>query len=43
MMNIALMFDIAAGCLLVFFAVRGAIAGLSGEIGEQLPALLGPG
>ena len=32
-MNIALMFDIAAGCLLVFFAVRGAIAGLSGEIG----------
>ena len=31
-MNFAFMFDIAAGCLLAFFAVRGAIRGLSGEI-----------
>ena len=32
MMNIALMFDIAAGCLLAFFVVRGALRGLSGEL-----------
>ena len=31
-MNFAFMFDIAAGCLLAFFAVRGAIRGLSGEV-----------
>ena len=31
-MNFPFMFDIAAGCLLAFFAVRGALRGLSGEI-----------
>lgn len=31
-MNFALIFDIAAGCLLAFFAVRGALRGFSGEI-----------
>ena len=31
-MNFAFIFDIAAGCLLAFFAVRGAIRGLSGEV-----------
>lgn len=30
-MNFALMFDIAAGCLLAFFALRGAFRGFSGE------------
>ena len=31
-MNFAFGFDIAAGCLLAFFAVRGAFRGFSGEI-----------
>ena len=31
-MNFAFMFDIAAGCLLAFFAIRGALRGLSGEV-----------
>lgn len=31
-MNFAFMFDIAAGCLLAFFVVRGALRGLSGEL-----------
>ncbi len=31
-MNFAFVFDVAAGCLLAFFAVRGALRGLSGEI-----------